>query len=368
MPFPSGMVRKKKLPTPKPKKKRAPRGTGSIFFDARRKVWKAKVPVGKYPGGATRYVEVSGATQAEVIEKRKDVSPPGADITVAQWCDRWARQSGARPSTRDDVAITIATHIKPALGPIRLADLTAGDVETAVLGWNLGRNTARKNLGQLRTILEGARRAKIVPENVARDTPTPKRKKVKIDPFTPAESNLIVGTTRDLDELAVFAVLATCGMRIGEGLALDVTDFDPVAGSVSITKTYSRRHGTRPPKSENGTRTLRVPRHALPALRLAAGDRRKGPLFATPMGTRLDERQARYRWQQLLKRLGIRYRSVHKLRHSVATIMVARGTDLADVAKYLGDSLKTVVDTYIHPTGADVAAVVEEALDRAAVA
>lgn len=50
----------------------------------------------------------------------------------------------------------------------------------------------------------------------------------------------------------------------------------------------------------------------------------------------------------------------HVLRHSVATHLVAAGVPVADVARYLGDSVVTIVRTYLHPTAADPA----DALDR----
>lgn len=331
-----------------PKKTRAPRGEGSVFPDKRRGGYVGKVPIGRYPNGRTKYTEVRAPSHAEVVALKKLVAPPAADITVSQWADRWAKESGAQAATKGDYATTIAKHIKPALGSKRVADLTAQDIEQAVRGWKLGANTARKNLGQIRTMLEAARRAELVTRNVAKDARGPKAKKVTIRPFSPAEMRTIVAAASQEVRLTVFALLASVGCRIGEALALDVAD---VSGArVSITKTYSFAFGVRRPKSENGIRTVTVPVPARAALTLALGGRKKGPLFPSRAGTRQLEGRVRDRWKALLKGLGIAYRSPHTLRHSVATHAIAAGTHVANVARDLGDSVTTIIKTYVHAT------------------
>jgi integrase len=156
--------------------------------------------------------------------------------------------------------------------------------------------------------------------------------------------------------------MAAVGCRFGEALALDVTDYDPRTGALSITKTYDRRHGVRPPKSENGVRTVTVPEEARPAFAQAAGGRRAGPLFAKRDGTRRHHRTLATAWRRLLAELGVRYRNPHQLRHSVATHWIAGGVGVGDVAKHLGDSVETVVRTYVHASGVDPAAAMDRVL------
>ncbi len=362
-------MKKQKKPrkVPKPKTKRAPRGEGSIFPDKRNGGYRGKVPVGRYPNGRTKYTEVSGRTHAEVVAKKKLVQPPKPDITVSEWADRWLDASPAAPPTKDDIRNTIGKYIKPTLGSRRVADLTAHDIENAGRAWAplLGPNTLRKNLRQVRTMLQAANRAKIVTENVARDAKLPKGRRVDINPFSPAQITAILAEAAKRPPDAIVALLATVGCRLGEAIAADVTDFDPKAGTVSISKTYTRKHGIRRPKSENGVRTVRVPAPALPILIAATKGLKGGPLFPSDVGTHRAHESVRKSWRRLLNRIGLRYRNPHQLRHSVASIMVARGAPLPDIAKYLGDSVETVVSTYLHPSGSDVAATIEDALSGA---
>ena len=158
------------------------------------------------------------------------------------------------------------------------------------------------------------------------------------------------------------AVVAAVGCRIGEALALDVTDFDPTVGTLTITKTYSRHYGIGPPKSKYSTRTIRVPPAALPAILAAIRKRTAGLLFPSARGYRRDEMSPREAWVKVLARVGLSYRNLHQLRHSVATALISAGVPLGDVAACLGDTVQTVVSTYLHPAGTDPSLAMERLL------
>jgi integrase len=345
-------VKLKKPPAPK----RRARGTGSVFPDKRRGGWCARVPVGQYPNGRTKYREVRGDTQGEVVALMKNITAPLPGTTVAEWADHWLARATVRPTTHDDYAHTVERWIKPTLGHRRLAAVTAGDVENAVGSWELGPNTARKNLGQLRSMFASAVKAGILERNPARDARPPRAQKVVIQPFTPAELALIVRRATEHPRDHAFALLAATGMRIGEAFALDVGNYDRATGRVSITSTYTQSHGVRRAKSENSVRTVTVPAVARPAILRAIGKRSSGPLFLAP-GTvrRTRPATARLHWRKFLTRLGIAYRSPHTLRHSVASHALASGVPLANVSRDLGDTIATIIKTYCHPTsGRDV--------------
>lgn len=337
-------------------KKRRARGTGSIFHDVRRDVWVGRIPVGRNVDGTTKYVERSDPTQKGLIEKLKLVKPPEPTVTVGEWATRWLSDLGVREGTADTYRHSVANFITPTIGHVRLTELSPHQIESAARKWGsaLKPNTVRLTLAHLSVCLNAAVRAGILDRNpVARSRKPPGEKK-KIDPFTPAELLRIVEAGEKRRSWRVFALLATVGCRSGEAIALNVPDWQPGTEMISITKTESPRgRGPGPPKSRNSVRTIRVPPEAIATLTECARKRKAGPLYLATMGTRLKYSAVASAFESLLKSLGLRYRNVHQLRHSVATAMIAAGDPIGDVAEYLGDTAETVVKCYLHPTGKD---------------
>lgn len=96
-----------------------------------------------------------------------------------------------------------------------------------------------------------------------------------------------------------------------------------------------------------------------PVVDAAVGGRTSGPLFATASGKRYPAQNIDGGLRRLLKSLGLPVRGSHILRHSVASHLVAAGVPLADVARFLGDSVEVIVRTYLHAVGTDPAAAIE---------
>lgn len=338
-------------------KGRRARGTGTIFFHPAKRRWVGRTAVGRTAAGRTLYVERSGATQAEVVRKLALAGPPGPDVTVAAWAGRWLAALQCRPATLAKYGDSVRLHIGPRLGHLKVRSVTPSQVEAFAAGCRatLGANSTRNVLTHLGMVLRAAVRDGIAERNPVAVARKPKAVRKGVDPFTPAELSLIVARAGDAENTCPFALLAGTGCRVGEALALDVADLDPAAGTVSITKTFDREHGTGPPKSAAGVRTVRVPAPALPALARACGGRAAGPLFVTARGNRRIGQLVSQAWAGLLRRLGLAYRNPHQLRHSVATHLVSAGVPIGDVAAYLGDTEATVVKTYLHPAGTDPA-------------
>lgn len=344
-------------PTPRA---RRPRGTGSIFWSERRGCWVGRVPIGRGANGKTVYAERCDVSQARLVEKLKSVRPPGPETTVGQWADRWLDGLGVRPTTKENYAGTVANYIKPALGHLRVSDVTAHAVEQAARKWarprgDLGPNTVRLALAHLSACLGSAVRAGLIPANPVRSAHRPPGKKKKIDPFTPGELARIVAEAMGRRTSRAVAVLASVGCRVGEVQGLDVSDWNPAARTIAITKTVAQKkaHGIGPPKSPHSVRTVRVPLPAVPAIRVAIGRRKSGPIFATAGGLHPERSGIDRPFQAILKRLGLRRRNLHQLRHSVATMLISASVPIGDVAKYLGDTPDTIVRTYLHPSGVD---------------
>lgn len=346
----------------KPRGRRA-RGTGSIFFNGKKDRWVGRKVVGRSPTGRTLYKEYSGRTQAEVVRKLAAATAPGPGTTVGGWAALWVASLQVRPATRSDYELSVSSFITPALGHLRVGEVTPSRVEGFAV-WlgkkGLGVNTVRKVLAHARILFGAAVRDGLIDRNPVAVARKPKGKKKPIDPFPPDQLAEIAGTAARYSAGGVIAVLAGIGLRVGEAVGLDAADFDPAAGTISVRRTYSREFGVGPPKSAQSVRTIRIPALLAPVLQAAAAGRATGPLFATRTGRRQTKGLARRAWVLLLRSLGLPFRNLHQLRHSVATALISDGVPLGDVAAYLGDTVETVVKTYLHPAGTDPA----DSLDR----
>lgn len=350
----------------KSRKTRRARGTGSIFFDARRQRWVGRVLVGRKPDGTPQYVTRSHSNQTELLKLLDGLKAPTARTTVADWSRRWLESLDLAPKTLDSYRLSVRDYLIPTLGNLPLATLTPHQIEVAARALlqdtptrdGLNPNTVNLALAHLRTCLGAAVRAGLISTNPAASAKRPRGERKKIDPFTIDELRAIIAEASATSRTYIIAFLAATGARTGEAIALEVSDYDAAACTVSITKTYlNRRHGVgKVPKSANSVRTIRVPDAALPALRASLGDRTDGLLFPSKVIAGPKSHNAvRSPWVALLKRLGLRFRSVHQLRHTVASHLIAAGVPIGDVSAFLGDSPATIVGTYLRPIGADVA-------------
>lgn len=346
----------KKTPKKRQRQNRRARGSGSIFYSEKRKLWIGRRPTGRTAAGRTTYRQVSARTQSEVVMKLNAASPPGPDTTVAEWGARWLAGLTVRGSSLESYTTTANLHIIPALGPTRVRDVTASQVNTLLkklVDGGMAGTTARNVRTHGRIMFNAARVDRLVTENPFALARRPNAEKKAVRPFSPAELQDIIADAADLSAGPLIILLAATGCRLGEAAALDVGDWDAVAGTISITKTYSHRFGLGPPKSRHSHRTITVPMAARPALLAAIRTRTAGPMFRTQKNRRVSKSLAQRAFRRVLSRLKLDRRNVHQLRHSVATALITDGGQLGDVAKYLGDTIEVVVKTYLHPSGSD---------------
>jgi integrase len=281
-------------------------------------------------------------------------------ITIAKWSNKCIENLYITPASLIGYRKAVA-YFNPFLGRVKVNELRTYQIDTAIrklAARPLAPRTIQTTLKVLRIMLQGAMLAGLRSDNPGTHAKCPRIPKTKIDPSTPPELALIIREAGKSRATRLFAVLAGTGCRMGEAIALDSTDIDRVKRTVPITKQLGEC-GLGPPKSENSVRTIGLPTSVLVAIKDAP---RLGPLFLSCRKKHLPRSTIRFTWVSLLKRLGLRFRNPHQLRHSVATALVSAGVPLGDVAVYLGDSVKTIVTTYLHPTGSDSAKTLDKIL------
>jgi len=232
-------------------------------------------------------------------------------------------------STQSSYRANMNQHILPALGDLRLLELSRGDVQrfvTALAGTGLERQTTKNVWTTLSAVLTAAVEFGYLDRNPARGIKLGARepRKERFIP-SPTDFSRLVG---HLSEPArtIILLLAGTGMRIGEAMALRVEDVDLQNLEVHVRQHIWHGH-LDSPKSNASAATLPIgPKLAFVlAQHLARRERSTGFLFANARGCPLDPKYlARKLLYPAQGSLGLPRFSWHTLRHLHATRLSAR--------------------------------------------
>jgi integrase len=293
-------------------------------------------------------------------------------VTLNEWLDRWLRSlPDLAARTRVDYERVTARYWRGPLGGYRLDQLTTQQVRD-VLADLAARGLSARTRQQARTVLRIALGAAVddgvVAVNAAvgkRMVPAEARREHQV--LSAAEVNALLDGTRDDALGALWAVLATTGLRLGEALGLLWSDLDLDRAELRVQRSLVRpTHGTdwllEAPKTEKSRRAVPLLARTVDALkwhrtrqeaqRITAGAAyaEHGFVFATPSGEPLQGTVVyKYHWRPTLTRLGLPTVRLHDLRHSAATLWLEAGLPLKLVQELLGHASMTITaDVYSH--------------------
>jgi integrase len=302
-------------------------------------------------------------------------------ITLAAWLERWCdglATLGRAPGTIESYRRQMLTHVVPALGGVRIVNLSAADLD-ALYSRLLatGRRDARGGLSP-RTVryvhtivskaLSDAVRKRLLVRNPALDADPPSAKSAAPPEMTwwePDELRAFL-TSVASDELgALWRLAAMTGMRRGEVCGLRWSDVDLEAGRLSVRQQLTTvRHELvfrERPKSDHGRRTIGLDAETLAVLRdhrraqlerrLAVGEEwdQRDLVFCGPAGEPLDPESIAQRFEHRVKAAGVKRLRFHDLRHTHAAHLIAAGQDALVISKRLGHaSVSFTYDKYGH--------------------
>jgi integrase len=364
--------------------KRRGHGEGTIT-QRRDGRWEARISL---PGGKRRalYGKTRGAVRDKLTAALRDVQQGlplvGERQTVGQFLDNWLQhvvRDGVRPRTHEAYALNVR-RLAPYLASVRLAALTPDAIQSAyaaLLAQGLARRTVEQAHTVLHTALRYAVRARLLVYNPvdAVVAPRPVRAEMQILDVQQVQ-RLFESSSADRHH-ALWVILATCGLRLGEASGLCWDDIDFVAGTLTIRRALQRQRGKglvlAEPKTPRSRRTLRLPANVLEALRqhrvrqaetrLAAGPawQDRGLVFPNLFGRPQDPARVNEAFHRALAQAQLPRRRVHDLRHSCATLHLQNGAPTHEVAAILGHSqASTTHNIYAHATASGQA----EALQR----
>jgi integrase len=352
------------------------------------KSWELKFDLGTDPRTGrriTRYHSFKGTkhqAQAELVRlkaaaDRGDYIDP-SKTTVADFLDRWETWAATQVSakTLERYRELLKHHVRPRLGalriqkfkPVDLAELY-GKLQTAKPeGAGLAPRTVGHVHRLLHRVLGDAVKWSLIAVNPASAAEPPRVERTEIEILEPEQIRTVLDALRGrpLHPVAVLA-LAT-GMRRGELAALRWGDVDFDGGKIRVERSLEQTNAGltfKSPKTKAGRRTISVGPSVIAEIRdqwrrqqeqrLVLGIGKAGAddlVFARPDASPWPPDSLTSAWQKAVATLKLPKVTLHALRHTHVSQLIAAGLDVVTVSRRIGHSNPNVTLTvYAHLFG-----------------
>jgi integrase len=342
-------------------------------YRTRSGTWRAITKYRDYDG-RTRLVERSGASGAkaerrliEHLTQRARVSGSAEitpDTSIRQVAEEWFRALQRKDRAINTVAAyeeTLRLHVVPALGALRVRELTVGVAERFIstVQDTTGPSAARRCKTVLNGIMGLAALHEAIEHNPVRDTSAVSVVKKDARSLTLEEVRQIRlglradprAVERDVPALVDF-MLGT-GLRIGEVLAVTWEALDLETATVEVRGTVVRQKNVgliiQPkPKTAAGWRKLHLPAWLVVLLReRPVVDNEWNVVFPSQRGKLRDKSNTNADLRDALDPLGFGWLTSHTFRKTAATLLSDGGLTVREIADQLGHRRISVTqDTY----------------------
>jgi integrase len=342
--------------------------------------------------GTKREAQVEAARLISAAQEGGTVD--SSRVTVAQLLDRFVHDWA-------EIHVAVATavrygslldHVRRRLGDRRLQKLTATDLAT-LYATLVRSGSAPRTVAHVHSVLfqalEQARLWRLVRDNVAQAVKPPPVPDRELPILQPDRARELLELLRGKPPHLLASLALATGMRRNEMLALRWCDVDLDAGRlrVELSLEETTAHGIRAkaPKTRNGRRTISLPAHIVAELRghwrqqqehrLALGMGKAppdSPVLATLEGRRQSPNAVTKAWPRIVAAVGMRGITLHSLRHTHASMLIASGMDILTISRRLGHGSPTITlrvyGHLIHGTDEKAAQVMEAAFGSRMVA
>jgi integrase len=206
----------------------------------------------------------------------------------------------------------------------------------------------------------------VIRDNPAEIAKPPKAPDQETQMLQPDQAAALLERLRGQPLYLIASLALGTGMRRNEMLGLRWGDVDLDAGRLTIEQALEQTaaYGIRAkgPKTKHGRRTISLPAHLVTELRthwreqqerrlgMGLGKAPKtGPIFATADGKHLSPNAITKAWPVATAAIGMPAMTLHSLRHTHASILIASGVDILTISRRLGHSSPTItLSVYGH--------------------
>lgn len=344
-------------------------------------LYQKQITIGRNADGSYKRKTVYGKTQKELDAKISELLHQISigiriddDSTFSEVADIWIKNyrvvnNTAWAQTQERIT---RQHLIPYLGNIKVKQLTKFDLQSLmnIMRDNgLSTSTMKKVRDIAAQIIEVAVDKKIVLTNpfkgvtVAEIAPKERRA------LTEEEIDRITRTWKGHRMGHAAMVMLFCGLRRGEIVALDWSDFDFTAKVIHVTKSVifdKNQPVIKGPKSKAGIRDVPLPDFLITMLK---GLHKESTVFLTSQqGERMTLTAYMRAWSSYEHYLNIQagghdgsrsrkklvavdHITAHMLRHTYASLLYEAGVDLKSAQRILGHSdIETTMEIYTHLT------------------
>lgn len=300
----------------------------------------------------------------ELKEKSKVKLTEGHEnITLAQFEDMFLSDLKLHREENTIINYSIVFKKFNELNEMKIEDIKFAHIQKSVnkmIENGLHPNTINQYVGKMKVLFKAAVSPyKVITENpITSDIMLPKIKKDrKVKALTKSELNNLLNKMYPEKDYVICLLASHCGMRVGEIIGLCETDIDLNKQEIDINKQWKRlkngSYGFGTVKSQE--RVVPIPKAAIAPLRKYLSSNIKnidGRVFSDR-----NTNTVCTRFYDKMKKIGFD-NSIHDLRHTYATTLIANGVDFQTVAELMGDTVEVVIKTYSHFTDdmADTAA------------
>jgi len=342
--------------------------------------WELKFDLGRDPvtrKRQTRYHTFRGTKRAAQIELARLISEATtgnyidpAKTTVAEFLDRWERDwavVNVSAKTYERYRDLLAKHVRPHVGGVRIQKLRPvhlSELYAKLLreGHHKTGGLSPRTVGHVHRVLHRAlghaMRWGVVQQNVATAVDPPPVESEEVEILTAEQVRSVLQKLRGRSIYLLAAVGIATGMRRGEMLALRWKDVDLEGAKIRVEQSLEQtKQGLRfkPPKTKHGRRSISLPpsivtdlrahRKTQQELRLKLG-LGKAPddalVFANWDGSARSPNAVTKEWVRTTAALKLPRVSLHALRHTHASQLIASGLDVLTISRRLGHGSPTI--------------------------
>ena len=328
-------------------------GQGSIY--RRGDKWRGQIMIN---GERHSYTAKKKADVIDWMSKIRTDSNAGliaakSNTTVQELTTEWLYEIKIHtltPQVFYNLETSFNKHVYPKLGKYKIQDLNRKFLEKYYreeFGPEYSDGTIETFAINLKALFKYAVEKEIVVVSPHNNVAIPKyHNRKKVDAYTESDQQKIVEYLRNRFEPynALFYILITTGMRLGEAAALTWTDVDLKGGSITINKTVVNVKGhtsvQNHPKTDSSNRTVFLSEKIVDYLMAYnCVQERKGAndyLFLNKRGGLYRCGTIRPRWIRTCAEMGVPYKGLHSLRHTFATRALEKGIDIKTLSSILG--------------------------------